>query len=150
MTVGALLRAEGLSASYDGRPIFSGASLSLGPGLYALRGANGSGKSTLLRLLAGAQLPDGGERARFCLGRPVVKSLEIVSVPGYNIQGLQVVARYVLTVPQPSPWLFGGTAEALNIHPPHRNAHGAVEYPPAEAVFILERGTDKVLDVEGR
>lgn len=61
MTVGALLRAEGLSASYDGRQIFSGASLSLGPGLYALRGANGSGKSTLLRLLAGAQLPDGGE-----------------------------------------------------------------------------------------
>jgi len=57
----ALLRAEGLSASYDGRLVFRGASLSLGPGLYTLQGANGRGKSTFLRLLAGAQLPDSGE-----------------------------------------------------------------------------------------
>lgn len=96
------------------------------------------------------QLPAGGERARFCLGRPVVKSLEIVSVPGYNIQGLQVVARYVLAVPKPSPLLFDDTAAALNLHAPHRNAQGAVEYPPAVAVFTLERGTDKVVSVEER
>jgi ABC-type multidrug transport system ATPase subunit len=50
-----LLRCENLGASYDGRSIFSGVSLDLGPGAYALQGANGSGKSTLLRLLAGAQ-----------------------------------------------------------------------------------------------
>jgi len=55
------LRVEGLAASYADRAIFSGASLSLGIGLYALQGINGSGKSTLLRLIAGAQAPDAGD-----------------------------------------------------------------------------------------
>src|SRR6185312_8490834 len=55
-----LLAAHDLAAAYDGRMVFSGLDLALGPGAHALTGHNGSGKSTLLRLLAGAQAPAAG------------------------------------------------------------------------------------------
>ncbi|MBN9304967.1 MAG: hypothetical protein BGO82_10340 [Devosia sp. 67-54] len=55
-----LLAAHDLAAGYDGRVVFSGIGLTLGPGAYALVGRNGSGKSTLLRVLAGAQQPMAG------------------------------------------------------------------------------------------
>jgi branched-chain amino acid transport system permease protein len=49
-----LLRAESLSASYDGVVALDGAALALRGGeVHALVGPNGSGKSTLLRCLAG-------------------------------------------------------------------------------------------------
>jgi ABC-2 type transport system ATP-binding protein len=56
-----VLSGQNLGASYDGRPVFRGASIMLGQGTYALQGRNGIGKSTLLRLLAGAQPPDTGD-----------------------------------------------------------------------------------------
>lgn len=55
-----LVRATGLAAAYDGRTVFAGLDLDLGPGVYALTGRNGTGKSTLLRLLAGAEAPAAG------------------------------------------------------------------------------------------
>lgn len=59
----AILLIEGLSFSYPGRPLFTGLSAQLGPGLIWLRGPNGSGKSTLLALLAGALRPITGQIA---------------------------------------------------------------------------------------
>ncbi|MEY9835048.1 ABC-F family ATP-binding cassette domain-containing protein [Streptacidiphilus sp. EB103A] len=44
----------------DGRTLFQGFDLSVGPGRTGLVGLNGSGKSTLLRLLTGELLPDAG------------------------------------------------------------------------------------------
>jgi ABC-type multidrug transport system ATPase subunit len=83
-----LLRGKNLSASYNGRVIFSGVSLALGPGAYALQGANGSGKSTLLRLLAGAQALDSGS----------------VSIDGHDLVAEPQAARQVLSyVPDESP-----------------------------------------------
>ena len=58
-----ILQLAGLSFSYPGRPLFTGFSAQLGPGLTWLRGANGSGKSTLLALLAGALRPISGHIA---------------------------------------------------------------------------------------
>jgi ABC transport system ATP-binding/permease protein len=60
-----LLVAEGLTKSFDSRPIVRGLDLVLGPGMrLGLLGANGSGKTTLLRLLAGLEEPDGGSVER--------------------------------------------------------------------------------------
>lgn len=47
-------------ATPDGRPIFSGLDLSVGPERAGLVGRNGVGKSTLLKLIAGELAPQGG------------------------------------------------------------------------------------------
>lgn len=59
----AILQIEGLSLSYPGRPLFTGYSTQIGPGMTWLRGPNGCGKSTLLALLAGALRPITGHIA---------------------------------------------------------------------------------------
>ena len=57
----ALIRAEGLSKAYDGRPVFQGLDFQAPPGSsLALVGPSGCGKSTLIHLLAGLRLPDAG------------------------------------------------------------------------------------------
>lgn len=56
-----MLRFEGLSKAYEGRPVFRRLSHHFECGAYALQGPNGIGKSTLLALLAGALTPDAGE-----------------------------------------------------------------------------------------
>ncbi|MGW4151324.1 ribosomal protection-like ABC-F family protein [Streptomyces albogriseolus] len=51
-----------VSKSYNGRLVLDAVSCTLAAGeRTGIIGENGSGKSTLLRLLAGAELPDGGE-----------------------------------------------------------------------------------------
>ena len=60
-----LLEAKGIAKSFDGRTIFSGVDLLLGPGTrLGLLGLNGSGKTTLLSLLDGTLAPDAGEIER--------------------------------------------------------------------------------------
>ncbi len=57
-----LLRMDGVSTGYAGRPILSGIKLSLAPGdRIGLLGVNGAGKSTLIKLLAGEIAPMAGE-----------------------------------------------------------------------------------------
>ncbi len=57
-----LLEARGLAKAFDGRTIFSGVDLRLGPGTrLGVLGLNGSGKTTLLSLLDGTLQPDAGE-----------------------------------------------------------------------------------------
>ncbi|MCQ2444625.1 MAG: ATP-binding cassette domain-containing protein, partial [Mailhella sp.] len=52
---------QNLSKSFGGRDIFSDFSLDIVDGMrLCVCGPNGTGKSTLLRMLAGADLPDGG------------------------------------------------------------------------------------------
>ncbi|MBO1751340.1 ABC-F family ATP-binding cassette domain-containing protein [Actinotalea sp. BY-33] len=61
-TTGPVLRAEGISVSFAGRPVLTDLSLAVDPGhRVGLVGENGSGKSTLLRVLAGDLDPDVGE-----------------------------------------------------------------------------------------
>lgn len=56
-----LLSAEEISKTYGDRPLLDRVSLYLDRGeKLAVVGLNGAGKSTLLRLLAGAEMPDGG------------------------------------------------------------------------------------------
>jgi ABC-type Fe3+/spermidine/putrescine transport system ATPase subunit len=57
-----MLEARGLTKSYDGKPALQDLSLELRDNEYlTLLGPSGSGKSTLLRLLAGFELPEGGQ-----------------------------------------------------------------------------------------
>ena len=57
-----LLRAENLSLTFGGAPLFSDVSFSVNANdRIALVGRNGSGKSTLLRIAAGLAEPTGGE-----------------------------------------------------------------------------------------
>jgi ABC-type multidrug transport system ATPase subunit len=56
-----MLLARNLSFAYPERPLFSGWSATLPPGLTLVRGGDGSGKSSLLRLLAGQLPADAGE-----------------------------------------------------------------------------------------
>ncbi|GAB2990625.1 ABC-F family ATP-binding cassette domain-containing protein [Actinotalea caeni] len=60
-TLSPVLRADGVSVSFDGRPVLTDISLAVDPGHRAgLVGENGVGKSTLLRVLAGTLEPDAG------------------------------------------------------------------------------------------
>ena len=73
-----LVEARGVGKSYDGRAIFAGVDLFVGPGTrVGLLGPNGCGKSTLLRVLLGEEPPsegtvlraDGLQVAYFAQGR---------------------------------------------------------------------------------
>ena len=65
-----ILKAEGLTRSYDGREVLRGISLELSAGgRLALMGPSGSGKTTLLNCLGGIDRPDGGRL--FLRGTPM-------------------------------------------------------------------------------
>ncbi|HKV10536.1 MAG TPA: ATP-binding cassette domain-containing protein, partial [Thermoanaerobaculia bacterium] len=56
-----VLRIDGLSKSFEGKPLFADLSLTLGRGeRCAILGPNGSGKTTLLRIVRGLERPDAG------------------------------------------------------------------------------------------
>jgi ATP-binding cassette subfamily F protein uup len=57
-----LITLKDAAVGFGGPPLFTGAELSLLPGMRAcLVGRNGTGKSTILKVLAGLIVPDGGE-----------------------------------------------------------------------------------------
>jgi ABC transport system ATP-binding/permease protein len=83
-----LIEARGVGKSYDGRRIFGGLDLFVGPGTrVGLLGPNGCGKSTLLRVLLGEEPPsegtviraDGLEVAYFAQGRDALDPLRSVA-----------------------------------------------------------------------
>lgn len=91
------------------------------------------------------RLPTGVVRARFCLGRPVLKQILAIGKPTYSIEGLNVPARYLLKVERARPEFYDGTAQALHLALPPRSPEGELLYPEVRAVFVLQRDTDKVL-----
>src|SRR6267142_6725223 len=61
----ALLTANDLALAYGHQRLLQSVTLSVAPGeKVGLVGRNGSGKTSLLRILAGHQIPDGGEVSR--------------------------------------------------------------------------------------
>ncbi len=71
-TLPAVLRVDGLSFSYPGRPLWTDATVCIPAGVTLVCGGDGCGKSTLLRLLAGDLR---GQAGRFALnGAPVEPS----------------------------------------------------------------------------
>ena len=60
-----VVEAHGLRKAYGETPVLDGLDLELRSGrLHAVTGPSGSGKTTLLHLLAGLELPDGGDDRR--------------------------------------------------------------------------------------
>ena len=61
MTDKTLVSADGVTLSYDGRPVVENLTFSVTPGMYlCIVGANGSGKSTLMRAITGILRPSAG------------------------------------------------------------------------------------------
>jgi iron complex transport system ATP-binding protein len=107
------LRAEGLSFSYGGAAVLSGANLEARPGeVLALLGPNGAGKSTLLRLLAGLLEPSSG---RVLLGDRELRALD-----------RRTIAQHIALVPQEPPQDAGFTALEVVLlgRAPHLGAWG--------------------------
>jgi ATP-binding cassette subfamily F protein uup len=83
-----LIEARGVAKAYDGRTIFAGVNLFVGPGTrVGLLGPNGCGKSTLLRVLLGeeaasegtVQRADGLEVSYFAQGRDALDPARTVA-----------------------------------------------------------------------
>ncbi|MBL7650325.1 MAG: ATP-binding cassette domain-containing protein, partial [Candidatus Hydrogenedentes bacterium] len=61
MSDDALVRVEGLTRRYGGRPVVDDLGFTLAKGqILGFLGPNGAGKSTTLRMVAGALAPDAG------------------------------------------------------------------------------------------
>ncbi len=59
-----MIAVSALDKNYGDQTLFEGVSIQFNPGeRYGIVGANGSGKSTLLRIMAGDEVPSGGEIA---------------------------------------------------------------------------------------
>lgn len=57
-----IIQAEGLTKSYNGKPVVDGMSLSVGRGvIFGLLGANGAGKSTAIECILGTKKADRGK-----------------------------------------------------------------------------------------
>ena len=57
-----MLEIRDITKSYEGKPLLRGVSFDVAGGeTVCLLGASGSGKSTLLRIIAGLELPEGGQ-----------------------------------------------------------------------------------------
>lgn len=75
MTAAPVLRAEGITKTYSGRPILEDISLALGPGeLVCLLGVSGAGKTTLFNALSGLERPDAG--------RVLLRGEDVTGAPG--------------------------------------------------------------------
>ena len=87
----ALITLDNLSIGYNGQPVLSGISLSIGPASFtAILGANGSGKSTLLKTLIGLLSPLAGRM-------DIAQSAGADLVFGYVPQSVQFDPMYLLT-----------------------------------------------------
>ncbi|HOS47850.1 MAG TPA: ABC-F family ATP-binding cassette domain-containing protein [Bacteroidia bacterium] len=99
-----IFTAEGLTKSYNEKPLFTGIDISLSEGQkMALIAANGSGKTTLLRILAGRDTADAGKvsyRSDLRIGyleqdpyfTPGASILDCIFEPGHPI--LHAIGEY--------------------------------------------------------
>src|SRR5262245_5514944 len=91
MTV--LLSVQGLSKSFDPRPLFSDLSLDLRAGeRVGLIGPNGSGKSTLLKVLAGREGLDAGTRSVRRAARLAYLAQDDIFAAGQTIRAVVLAA----------------------------------------------------------
>ena len=81
-----VLRTEGLTKRYGGRPAVNGVSLHVKKGaVYGLIGKNGAGKTTFMKMVAGLARPDGGQIELFGsrdLERQRVRMGTLIEAPG--------------------------------------------------------------------
>ncbi|WP_449386000.1 ABC-F family ATP-binding cassette domain-containing protein [Cellulomonas soli] len=104
-----VLRARGLSRSYDARPVLVALDLDVDPGhRLAVVGENGVGKSTLLRLLAGVEDPDAG-----AVDRPADLQLLTQEPPFAWTATLDEVMAEALAVPRAALAALDRSAAAL-------------------------------------
>lgn len=90
-------------------------------------------------------LPSGQKRARFCLGKTVLRQISAIAKPVYSIEGLNLTVKYTIKVEKGNPVLYDGTAQALGLKVPTRAPDGEIIFPEIVAVFTLHRDTGKVV-----
>jgi zinc transport system ATP-binding protein len=89
-----LIRAQGISFSYDGRPAIQDATFHItGRPFLSIIGPNGGGKSTLVKLMAGLLNPDRGSIE--VLGQAPAQARRRI---GYMPQHVQIDPRFPVTV----------------------------------------------------
>ena len=119
------LRARGVEAGYNGRPVLHGIDLAVYPGeIVVLMGRNGSGKSTLLKTIVGLLKPHRGH----------------LDVAGKRVADHDVaeISRYVGYLPQdPNALLFADTVRE-EILITLRN-QGLEASPPVDPETLLEQ-----------
>ncbi len=97
-----MLTARNLTRLIDGRPIWTGLSLDLGPGeRVALHGPSGSGKTLLMRSLVGLDAVDGGEI------RYRNRNIEDWNLPEYR--------RLVRYIPQDAAFVSGTVRQSIDL-----------------------------------
>ena len=130
------LEAQGIALSYTpGRPVLSGASLSVLPGeRVALEAPSGAGKTTLCRIIAGYLAPDAGEVR--VDGGLLCDASGVVSVPRGRARPVQLVWQHPEQTFNPRLRLWRSLAEGVRAGA----CHGAGRPRGADDVWsALER-----------
>jgi ABC-2 type transport system ATP-binding protein len=115
------INVEGLTKSFDGRPVVRDLSMKVRRGtIYGFLGPNGSGKTTTIRMLCGLLTPDAGHGT--CLGFDIIKdAAEIKRRVGYMTQRFSLYQD--LSVQENLEFV----ARLYGVREPTKSARGMIE-----------------------
>ena len=133
-----VLEARGLFFAIDGREIFQGLNLRLGPGeSYIILGASGSGKSVLLKLLSGLLAPQKGSVE--------IGGIDLATASKEALQGLRAKIGFVFqdAALLSNMSIFDNIALPLRYHTRLREPEVQSRVSEKMALFEVDRRYDR-------